>query len=67
MHKLAFLELGITVHQGLKTPITALNGKDTVKPCLFYGHLSNMVTSLLRPLFFGCLEKTAINLKVYDI
>ena len=26
-----------------------------------YGHLSNRVTSLLRPLFFGRLAETAIN------
>ena len=29
-----------------------------------YGHLSNTVTSLLWPLFFGCMAKTAIHFLV---
>ena len=29
-----------------------------------YGHLSNTVTSLLQPLFFGCLAKTSIHFLV---
>ena len=62
--QLAFLVLEITVHQGLKNLITALNGKDKFSETLSYGRLSNMVTLLWRPLFFGRLEKTAINFLV---
>ena len=62
--QLTFLVLEITDHQGLKTLITALNGKDKYSETLSYGHLSNMVTLLLQPLFFGRLEKTAINFLV---
>ena len=54
--QLAFLVLEITDHQGLKTLITALNGKDKNSET----HLGSMVTLLLWPFFFGLPGKNCL-------